>query len=232
MDESRTRRAVVGRARLAARLRNLERVTISRGALTFVVAILMLPALAAAQPANKPEARADEPMTAGERVDWIVDGTIGLKSLTVVGPIGTAWQTAWNTPSEWGQTWSGAGKRYAQRLADVAISNTIEAGLGALWGERANYIRSHKQGVKPRLGYALKTVFLAYRPDGHLAPAWGRYAGNTVNNLIENTWLPPSVTTWQQTTWRSASGFGTRALGNVWEEFWPDVSKRLLHRKE
>jgi len=215
---------------MAARLRNLGRVNISRGTLTFVLAALMLPAFAAAQPAAKPEARADEPMTAAERVDWIVDGTIGLKSLTVVGPMGAAWQTAWNTPSEWGQGWSGFGKRYAQRLADVAISNSIEAGLGAIWGERANYIPSHKQGAKPRLGYALKTVFLAYRPDGHLAPAWGRYAGNTVNNLIENTWLPPSVTTWQQTTWRSASGFATRALGNVWEEFWPDVSKRLFHR--
>jgi hypothetical protein len=198
--------------------------------LTFLLAAVLVPVVAHAQPAAKPEARIDMPMTAKERVHWIVDGTIGPKSLLVVGPIGTAWQTAWNTPEEWGQTWSGAGKRYLEREADVAISNTIEAGLGAIWGERADYIPSHKQGVKPRLAYALKTVFLAHRPDGHLAPAWGRYAGNTVNNLIENTWLPPSVTTWQQTTWRSASGFGTRALGNVWEEFWPDVSKRLFHK--
>lgn len=197
--------------------------------LALLVTAVLLPAVARAQPAAKPEARVDEPMTAKDRVDWIVDGTIGLKSLAVVGPIGTAWQTAWNTPEEWGRTWSGAGKRYLQREADVAISNTIEAGLGAIWGERADYIPSHKHGIKPRLGYALKTVFLAYRPDGHLAPAWGRYAGNTVNNLIENTWLPPSATTWQQTTWRSASGFATRALGNVWEEFWPDAKRRLFH---
>jgi hypothetical protein len=191
----------------------------------------LFPIAAWAQPPTKPEARIDMPMTGQERVDWIVDGTIGPKSLFVVGPIGTAWQTAWNTPSEWGQTWSGAGKRYLEREADVAISNTIEAGLGAIWGERANYIPSHLRGIKPRLGYALKTVFLAHRADGHLAPAWGRYAGNTVNNLIENTWLPPSATTWQQTTWRSASGFATRALGNVWEEFWPDASRRLFHKK-
>jgi hypothetical protein len=200
-------------------------------ALTILLAAIFVPAAAWAQPAAKPEARIDEPMTARDRVDWIVDGTIGPKSLFVVGVIGTAWQTAWNTPEEWGQTWSGAGKRYLEREADVAISNTIEAGLGAIWGERADYIPSHKRGIKPRLGYALKTVFLAYRPDGHLAPAWGRYAGNTVNNLIENTWLPPSATTWQQTTWRSASGFATRAIGNVWEEFWPDAKRRLFTRK-
>jgi len=198
--------------------------------LTFLLAAMLVPVLAAAQPAAKPEARIDRPMTAQDRIDWIVGGTIGPKSLGV-GVIASAWQTGWNVPEEWGRTWSGAGKRYLQREADVSISNSIEAGLGALWGERADYIPSHKRGVKPRLGYALKTVFLAHRPDGHLAPAWGRYAGNTINNVIENSWLPPSVTTWQQTTWRSASGFASRALGNVWEEFWPDASRRLFHRK-
>jgi hypothetical protein len=180
--------------------------------------------------AQQPEPRIDQPMTAAERIHWVVDGTIGIKSLTVVGPIGVAWQTAWNQPEEWGQGWSGVGKRYLQREADVAISSTLEAGLGAIWGERADYIRSGKKGIKPRLGYALKTVFLAHHPDGHLEFAWARLAGNTVNNVIENTWLPPSATTWGQTTWRSASGFGTRAIGNVWEEFWPDVSRKLFKR--
>jgi hypothetical protein len=171
-------------------------------------------------------------MTGADRIQWVVDGTVGLKSLTIVGPIGTAWQTAWNQPEEWGRTWSGAGKRYLQRGADVAISNTIEAGLGAIWGERADYLRSGRKGFRPRLNYALKTVFLAYRPDGRLAPAWGRYAGNTLNNVIENTWLPPSVTTWGQTTWRSAAGFGTRAIGNVWEEFQPEIMRVVFRRKE
>jgi hypothetical protein len=193
------------------------------------LALLVLALLAPVTAFGQQSSRIDRAMTAEDRIHWIVDGTIGPKSLGV-GVIGAAWQTAWNVPDEWGQTWSGAGKRYLQREADVAISNSIEAGLGAIWGERADYIRSGKRGVKPRLGYALKTVFLAHRPDGHLEFAWARLAGNTVNNVIENTWLPPSVTTWQQTTWRSASGFGTRALGNVWEEFWPDAW-RLIHRR-
>ena len=32
-------------------------------------------------------------------------------------------------------------------------------------------------------------------PRRPLASGLGRYAGNTVNNVIENTWLPPSMTT-------------------------------------
>lgn len=193
-----------------------------------LVALVLAPASVQAQQAATP--RIDMPMTGADRIHWIVDGTVGPKSLGV-GVVAAGWNTAWNTPGEWHQTWEGAGRRYLQREADVAISNSLEAGLGSLWGERADYVPSQRKGVRSRLGYALTTVFLAHRPDGHLAPAWGRYAGNTVNNLIENTWLPPSATTWQQTTWRSASGFGTRAIGNVWEEFWPDISRRVFRRK-
>jgi hypothetical protein len=172
---------------------------------------------------------ADEyaPITPVQRVHWTVDGTVGPQSLFIIGPLATAWQTAWNTPEEWGRGWSGIGKRYAQREADVAISNAIEAGLGALWGEEPRYIPSARKGIWPRARYALKTSVLAQGRDGRLRPAWARYAGNTLNNVIENAWLPPSQTTAAQTALRSGMGFVTRIGGNLWGEFWPDVVRRL-----
>jgi hypothetical protein len=205
------------------------------------IAILMatflcLPWQAAAQPPGAAEvsigsgevtATSYVAVDAGQRVNWIVGGTIGPRSLFVVGPLAALWQTGFNQPSEWQRTWSGIGKRYIQREADVAISNTIEAGLGAIWGEDPRYIPSGRRGIGARARYAITTTFLAQRPDGHLAPAWGRFAGNTVNNLIENAWLPPSVTTPGQTALRSALGLLSRLGGNAWEEFWPDVRKRF-----
>jgi hypothetical protein len=167
------------------------------------------------------------PIDTEGRVRWTVDGTIGPRSLFVVGSIADAWQTSWNVPEEWGRSWSGVGKRYLEREADVAISNSMEAGLGALWGEEPRYIRAGTGPLKSRIGYAFKTVFLAQRPDGRLQPAWARVAANTVNNVIENAWLPPSITTPGQTAFRSVSGFGGRLAGNLWEEFWPDVKQRL-----
>jgi len=171
------------------------------------------------------------PITPAQRVHWIVDGTVGPKSLFIVGPLSAAWQTAWNIPEEWGQGWSGFGKRYAQREADVAISNTIEAGLGAIWGEDPRYIPSARRGIWPRARYALKTSVLAQGRDGRLRPAWGRYAGNTLNNVIENAWLPPSQTTAAQTALRSGMGIVTRMGGNLWDEFWPDVWRRIRKPK-
>ena|SRR5579871_3159992 len=167
------------------------------------------------------------PITPAGRVDWIVDGTIGLKSLLFVGPLAASWQTAWNQPGEWGQGWSGFGKRYLQREADVAISNTLEAGVGAAWGEEPRYVRMGHGRIGARVKWAIKTAFVTQRRDGQLHPAWGRYVGNTLNNVIENTWLPPSSRTVGNTVYRSASGFATRMGGNALEEFWPDVVKLI-----
>jgi hypothetical protein len=177
------------------------------------------------QPASQPGS-SYVPISGGQRINWIVDGTVGKMSLGV-GVIAGLWDTALNTPEEWHRSASGFGKRYLEREADVAISSTIEAGVGAFWGEDPRYISSQRHGFWPRTRYAMKTVFLAQRRDGHLAPAWGRVAGNVFNNVIENTWLPPSVTTGGQTTLRSAQGFVGRLIGNLWAEFWPDIKKRL-----
>ena len=169
-----------------------------------------------------------DPIDSAQRVAWVVDGSIGRRSLGV-GVITTAWQTAWDTPTEWGRSWPGVARRYAAREADVTISNTLEASLGAIWGEEPRYIPSGRHGLGARTRYAAKTVFLAQRRDGRLAPAWGRYVGNTLNNVIENAWLPPSVTTPKETIIRSANGFLGRLIGNFYDEFWPDAH-RLLHR--
>jgi hypothetical protein len=166
------------------------------------------------------------PIDGGQRIDWIVGGTVGARSLCI-GGLAVGLQTAWDVPPEWQRTWRGAARRYAQREADVAISSSIEAGLGAIWGEEPRYVRAPRGSIRSRARHAMKTVLLAQRRDGHLAPAWGRYAGNVFNNLLENQWLPPRATTTAQTALRTLNGFLGRLGGNLFEEFWPDVKARL-----
>jgi hypothetical protein len=169
------------------------------------------------------------PINGVERINWIVEGMLGPRSLAV-GVIASTWQTSWRIPDEWSRSAFGFRERYLEREADVAISNTIEAGLGALWGEDPRYIRAPRGSVRSRAAHAIKTVVLAPRADGQLKPAWGRFAGNVFNNVIENAWLPPSMTTPGQTALRSANGLLGRLAGNLWDEFWPDIRTRLGHR--
>jgi hypothetical protein len=225
------------RNRLYRSIRTPGPAPIRTASVALMVSIVSIPAFAqdaavtsaGQEPLQSPTAAPYVPINFDQRITWVVDGSIGSRSLGV-GVVATAWQTAWDTPSEWDRTWPGLGKRYAAREADVTISNTLEAGLGAIWGEEPRYIPSHRHGIGPRARYAVKTVFLAQRRDGQLGPAWGRYVGNTLNNVIENEWLPPSVTTPRETMVRSANGFLGRLIGNVYEEFWPDAQRLLHHR--
>jgi len=185
-----------------------------------------------AQTLRSPTADAEKPpapINGIERINWIVEGMLGPRSLAV-GVIASTWQTSWRIPDEWSRSAFGFRERYLEREADVAISNTIEAGLGALWGEDPRYIRAPRGSARSRFAYAVKTVVLAPRGNGQLKPAWGRYAGNVFNNVIENAWLPPSMTTPGQTALRSANGMLGRLAGNLWDEFWPDIRTRLGHR--
>jgi hypothetical protein len=172
---------------------------------------------------------APAPISGVERINWIVDGMLGPRSLGV-GVLASTWQTSWRIPDEWSRSAFGFRERYLEREADVAISNTIEAGLGALWGEDPRYIRAPRGSARSRFAYAVKTVVLAPRGNGQLKPAWGRFAGNVFNNVIENAWLPPSMTTPGQTALRSANGMLGRLAGNLWDEFWPDIRTRLGNR--
>src|SRR5258707_14788005 len=56
------------------------------------------------------------PIGARERIDWIVDGVVGPRSLGV-GAFAAGWQTGLDIPREWQRTWSGFGKRYLEREA-------------------------------------------------------------------------------------------------------------------
>lgn len=188
--------------------------------------IMLALAPVAAQPASAPAADTYVPITGEQRVEWVVAGSVGPRSLGV-GVLSSAWQTAWNVPEEWQRSWRGFGKRYLEREADVTISNSIEAAVGSLWGEEPRYIRAPGGSVKARAGYAARSVVLARRRDGRFAPAWGRYTANVANNLIENTWLPPSVTTPGATALRCASAFAGRLAGNLFDEFWPDIRQRF-----
>jgi hypothetical protein len=202
-----------------------ERVTLSPGA---------SPAVATQQDVSQVDTAGQPfvyvPPNASDRFKWTVGGTVGASSLAA-GIFVSSWNTAWNTPSEWGASWSGFGKRFGSREAQMTISNAIEAGIGAAWGEDPRYLRSGRAGSWSRTGYAAKTVFVAHRRNGRLAPAWARYLGGIGSNVVANTWLPASDTTASDNIRRIGSGFLGRFVGNLWTEFWPDVRSRFTERE-
>ena len=193
-----------------------------------VVAFWLLPAVAAAQETvpTLPVAPPYVPATPADRVNWVVQGTVSPRVLGVTA-IDSAWSTYVNWPEEWGRGAAGFGRRFADEAAYGAICNTIEAGVGSLWNEDPRYRRVTERSLWRRVHHALTATVLAPRHDGRLAPAWARFGAIGATIEIQNTWLPPSARTPTSTAWRIADDLIWRAVSNVWDEFWPDVRKRL-----
>jgi hypothetical protein len=169
------------------------------------------------------------PPTSSDRFTWVVQGNVSLPVLAVDAGF-SAWMTADNWPNEWHRTPIGFGRRFTDMEITGTIAGSIEAGVGSQWGEDPRYERSGKAGAIPRMRHAVITTFMARRPDGHLAPAWARLYGDVGANLIENAWLPPSARTRKQTVARIGDGVIDRLVSNLWDEFWPDLRKRLPAR--
>ena len=166
------------------------------------------------------------PIDNAHRVEWVAESVAGPASLAA-GVFVAGFGTAVDVPPEWHRSTDGFARRYASRDAAIVTSNGLEAGLGSIWGEDPRYFNCRCRGVSHRVANAAKLAVFAQYSDGHVGPAWGRYAGTMTSSVVQNAWLPPSASTWQQTLLREATAFSGRFVGNLWSEFWPDVSRRI-----
>ena len=171
------------------------------------------------------------PITGKERLEWVVLETAGPKSLAG-GVVSAGWGTLFNTPHEYGTHWEGFGDRYGMRLTGIAVSNTMEAGLGAMWGEDPRYVRDAEAPFGHRIGHVFKMTFFAQNKHGELMPAYARFIAVPTNNFLSNTWRADSEATASKATVRIGLGFLGRLCGNAFDEFWPDVRSKLSRKKD
>jgi hypothetical protein len=167
--------------------------------------------------------------TKGDRVSWVLSGTVGYQALAI-GLFPSAIGTAENKPHEYHGTFSGYFKRYGMRLTGLATSNTMEAGLGAVWHEDPRYFRVPDRPFRARVRNTFKLTVLARRPSGDYAPAYARYIAIPGSNFLSNTWRANSEANTQDALIRTGFGFLGRFSSNAVAEFWPDISARIHHR--
>jgi len=115
--------------------------------------------------------------------------------------------------------------------ANSAVSNTMEASLGAVWGEDPRYYRDGEGPVMSRVGHALKMTFMAMNRDGQLHPAYARFIAIPSTNFLSNTWRTDTDATATRALSRTAFGFLGKFGGNVFKEFWPDFRQKVHGNK-
>lgn len=172
---------------------------------------------------------ARQPITARQRIDWVVRGTIGPESLAA-GLFSAGWGTLFHQPKTYGPHWEGFGDRYGMRLSGLALSNTMEAGLGAVWGEDPRYFRDEGAPFIDRIGHAAKMTFMAENRDGRVKLAYARFIAIPSSNFISNAWRAPGDDSAGNAAVRIGLGFFGRFGSNTFDEFWPDVQRKVFHR--
>jgi hypothetical protein len=162
---------------------------------------------------------------------WFLNSTIGPSRLFLVGPINAGWGTMRDAPSECGTHWDGFGKRNGMRLTGVATGNLIEAELGSAGGRtRATSVRPHTASGRA-FKYVVKTTFLAPHRDGQWHSAYARFAGNVGNNFLSNTWRAGSEAHTGNAVVLCVWGVLGRMTSDAFEEFWPDLRRKVLHKR-
>ena len=172
-----------------------------------------------------------EPITGTQRMGWVLKNTV--EPQRILGDaVYAGIETARDLPPEDGPHWDGFGKRAGILLAGAAVSNTMEATLGSLWGEDPRYLRVPDETVGARVKNVIKLTFVARGRDGNYHPAYARYMAIPGSNFLSNTWRPDSQADSEDAAIRSLEGFGARMASNAYNEFWPSVSPHLFHHKQ
>jgi len=170
-----------------------------------------------------------EPITGEGRIKWWIRATGGPSSIAA-SMLASGISTKRNSPEEYGPHWEGYGKRLGLRMADKAVSNAIEGGLGAIWGEDPRYRRAAGQPFGSRVTQILKLTVLAEDREGHPMPAYARYVAYPGKAALSNLWHPDSENSSSEIGKRVMFSFLGKLGSNALKEFWPDVRQHLHHR--
>ena len=157
---------------------------------------------------------------------WFTTNTMDPANLAG-GICAAAMGTAPVRPKEYGPHWGGFADRYGMGMTGSVTGNAIEAGVGFLLREDPRYFRAPDRPFKARVGNVLRLTFAARGGHGSFGPAYARYMALFGNNFVSNSWRVQSEANSHDALLRTSEGFGGLLAGNAFEEFWPDVKKRL-----
>jgi len=135
-----------------------------------------------------------------------------------------------NTGFGWGL--QGYGKRSGAAYLDAFDGTIIGNGiLPSIFHQDPRYFRMGHGTVTHRLLYSLATnVICKHDNTGRWEPNYSNVGGNIIAGAISNLYYPSSNSGIGQTFTNGFIVTAEGGIGSIFDEFWPDVSRKLLHR--
>jgi hypothetical protein len=132
----------------------------------------------------------------------------------------------------YGQGLQGYGKRWGAAYADnfdgTLLGNAI---FPILFRQDPRYFRRGTGSLSSRLLYALSTTVWSKRDNGKWGPNYANVLGNLAAGGISNLYYPASDRGADLTFERGFTVTAYGALGGVFNEFWPDVARKIFKQR-
>jgi hypothetical protein len=126
----------------------------------------------------------------------------------------------------------GYGKRAGAAYLDSFDGNIIGNGiLPSILHQDPRYFRLGHGTITHRLLYSLATNVVCKHDNTHRwEPNYSNVGGNLISGAISNLYYPSGESGIGQTFTNGFIVTAEGGIGSIFDEFWPDVSRKLLHR--
>ena len=136
-----------------------------------------------------------------------------------------------DSPTEWGQGGDGYGKRVGSSVASSGIRAVLAFGLDSTLHQDPRYYRSDSSGFWSRTGHALRGTILTRTDSGGETLSVWRLGSAYGAAFIANQWYPDRLNTVRHGLVNGSTRLGFDLAKNVIAEFWPDIKRKISHRK-
>jgi hypothetical protein len=131
-----------------------------------------------------------------------------------------------------GQGMEGYGKRYGTAFADQVDGNIMVGGVfPTILRTDPRYFQMGKGRPIVRLAYAFTRIFVTRTDSGHRLFNFPEFAGNATAIAISNTYYPAADRGFSASAHNWGVQMGIDAFGDELKEFWPDIHRRLIRKK-
>ena len=172
-----------------------------------------------------------EPLTPSQKFKLAFDDSFDPSAFLVAGFFGGI-SMAQDQYRSFGQGASGFGKYYGTAFADLAVGNAMtEAIVPIALHQDPRYFIRGEGGFWKRTAYAMKWTLITRNDAG--ASSWNasEILGNGIAAGISNAYYPAEDRSAGKTMTKWGQQIGIDTAFNVMKEFWPDVHRKLFHRK-
>jgi len=173
-----------------------------------------------------------EPLSPGEKFDLAAKGAFDPFTFAVAG-LDAGLSQAENSFPEYRQGALGFAKRFGASYADSFDSTMIgNALLPVLLKQDPRYFRKGSGSFASRVLYAVSSTVRCKNDNGNWGPNYSNVLGNVAAGGIANLYYPAADRGVGLTFQRAATVTAEGAMGAVFIEFWPDISRKLFPKHD